>query len=108
MIFSLKPYVELDWLEKARKIFSGLYAFGKKWCVFWESVPKGRAEEKTTCFWVGSKKVQDNCSDWVFFFFFPLMDLKNPKPEGANCPSLGSRKPDLCNQPLVDRDLLWL
>lgn len=41
----------------------------------------------------------------VFFFFF-LMNFKNPNSEGANCPNLGSHKADLCNQPLIDRDLL--
>lgn len=44
--FSLQPYVELDWLEKVRKIFYALNAFGRKLCAFWESVPKGRAEGK--------------------------------------------------------------
>lgn len=43
-----------------------------------------------------------------FWVFFSLMIFKNPKPEEANCPNLGSHKPDLCNQPLINRDLLWL
>lgn len=99
--------MNLDCLEKVRKIFSALNVFGRKLHVFWEGIPKARAEGKTMCFWWEAKKYKI-IALIGFWVFFSLMIFKNPKPEEANCPNLDSHKPDFCNQPLINRDLLWL
>lgn len=68
---------------------------------------KGEQRERPCAFGWEAKKYKIIALIGFFLLLFFLMNFKNPKPEEANCPSLGSRKPDLCNQPLTDRNLLW-